>query len=54
MLEEAEKLDGLLALSTNVNDLDAETIIDHYKSRIDIEGGFRTLKSEIQIAPVRH
>ena len=53
-LEEAEKLDGLLALSTNVYDLDAETIIEHYKSRIDIEGGFRTLKSEIQIAPVRH
>ena len=53
-LEEAEKLDGLLALSTNVYDLDAETIIDHYKSRVDIESGFRTLKSEIQIAPVRH
>ena len=53
-LEEAEKLDGLLALSTNVYDLDAETIIDHYKSRADIESGFRTLKSEIQIAPVRH
>ena len=53
-LDEAEKLDGLLALSTNVYDLDAETIIDHYKSRIDIESGFRTLKSEIQIAPVRH
>ena len=53
-LNEAEKLDGLLALSTNVDDLDAETIIDHYKSRIDIERGFRTLKSEIQIAPVRH
>ena len=51
-LDEAEKLDGLLALSTNVNDLDAETIIDHYKSRGDIESGFRTLKSEIQIAPV--
>ena len=53
-LEEAEKLDGLLALSTNVYDLDAETIIDHYKSRVDIESGFRTLKSDIQIAPVRH
>ena len=53
-LEEAEKLDGLLGLSTNVYDLDAETIIDHYKSRVDIESGFRTLKSEIQIAPVRH
>ena len=53
-LEEAEKLDGILALSTNVYDLDAEAIIDHYKSRVDIESGFRTLKSEIQIAPVRH
>ena len=53
VLEEAEKLDGLLAISTNVYDLDAESITNHYKSRVDIECGFRTLKSEIQIAPLR-
>ena len=53
-LTEAEQLDGLLALSTDVDDLDAQEIIDHYKSRIDIESGFKTLKGEIKIAPVRH
>ena len=53
-LEVAVKFNGLLALSTNVYDLDAETNIDHYKNRVDIESGFRTLNSDIQIAPVRH
>ena len=53
-LEKAEKIDGLLALSTNIYDLDAETNIDHYKSQVDIESGFQKLKSDIQIVPVRH
>ena len=53
-LTEAEKLDGLLALSTDVDDMKASEIIDHYESRIDIENGFKTLKGEIKIAPVRH
>ncbi len=53
-LNEAEKLDGLLALSTDVEDMDAAEIIEHYKSRVDIENGFRILKGEIKIAPVRH
>ena len=49
-LKEAEKLDGLLALSKNVDDLSATEIIEHYKSRVDIENGFKVLKGEIKIA----
>ena len=51
-LTEAEQLDGLLALSTDVEDSDAQEIIDHYKSRVDIESGFKTLEGELKTAPV--
>ena len=50
----AVKFNGLLTLSTNGYDLDAETNIDHDKSQVDIESGFPTLNSDIQIVPVRH
>ena len=50
----AELMDGKLILVTNVTDLGAEEIVERYKSLADIERGFRVLKSEIEIGPVRH
>ena len=53
-IERAERLDGKRVLLTNVQDLDAETIVAGYKALADIERGFRVLKSEIEMAPVYH
>lgn len=53
-VERAERLDGKRVLLTNVQDLDAETIVTQYKALADIERGFRVLKSELEIAPVYH
>jgi transposase len=53
-LERAEMMDGKLLLVTNVRDLDADQIVERYKSLADIERGFKVLKSEIEIAPVFH
>lgn len=55
-LAKAELLDGKLVLLTNVptTDIDAQGIVDRYKSLADIERGFRVLKSDIEIAPVYH
>ncbi|HJL17871.1 MAG TPA: IS1634 family transposase, partial [Sandaracinaceae bacterium LLY-WYZ-13_1] len=48
------RLDGKLLLITNVMDQQASTLVERYKSLADIERGFRTLKSELEIAPVHH
>ncbi|WP_421621132.1 IS1634 family transposase [Alkalilimnicola ehrlichii] len=53
-LARAERLDGKLILLTNVEDLDAETVVARYKALADIERGFRVLKRDIEIAPVYH
>jgi transposase len=53
-LRRAQMMDGKLLLVTNVADLSAREIVDRYKSRADIERGFKVLKSEIEIAPVFH
>ena len=53
-LARAELMDGKLLLVTNVPDLSATEIVQHYKALADIERGFRVLKSEIEIAPVYH
>jgi len=53
-LARAERLDGKLILLSNVEELDAETLVSRYKALADIERGFRVLKSEIEIAPVYH
>ncbi len=50
----AERMDGKLILLTNVEDLDAETVVARYKALADIERGFRVLKRDIEIAPVYH
>jgi hypothetical protein len=48
-----ERLDGKLLVVTNT-DAAAEEVIARYKSLADIERGFRTLKSDIEIGPIYH
>jgi transposase len=54
MRDRLERTDGNLVLVSNVADLSAQQIVEHYKSLVDIERGFRMLKSQIEIAPVFH
>ena len=53
-LKLAQMMDGKLLVVTNVKDLEAQTIIERYKSLADIERGFKVLKSELEIGPVYH
>lgn len=48
-----ERLDGKLLVVTNTH-AGAEEVITRYKSLADIERGFRTLKSDIEIGPIYH
>jgi hypothetical protein len=48
-----QRLDGKLLVVTNT-DAPAEDVIARYKSLADIERGFRTLKSDIEIGPMHH
>jgi hypothetical protein len=48
-----ERLDGKLVVVTNT-DAPAAEVIARYKSLADIERGFRTLKSDIEIGPMHH
>jgi len=41
-------------LVTNTQDLTPEQVVGRYKSLADIERGFRVLKSDIEIGPIRH
>ena len=50
----AELFHGKLALLTNAPDLTPAETVTHYKALVDIERGFRVLKSDIEIAPVHH
>lgn len=50
----AENFDGKMSLLTNAWDLTLEEIVEFYRNRNDIEQGFRTVKSELRIAPVFH
>ena len=53
-LNHARLMDGKLLLVTNIPDLKPVEVVARYKSLADIERGFRVLKSEIEIGPVRH
>jgi transposase len=48
-----ERLDGKLLVVTNTDDT-PDAVIERYKSLADIERGFRTLKSDIEIGPIHH
>lgn len=41
-------------LITNTTDATAREVVARYKSLADIERGFRTLKSDLELAPVHH
>jgi transposase len=49
-----ERLDGKLLVVTNVVDDKPAAVIERYKGLADIERGFRTLKSDIEIGPIFH
>jgi hypothetical protein len=55
-ISEAECFDGKLYLLTSLpkDRYPADCVIARYKALADIERGFRTLKSELLIAPVHH
>ena len=53
-LRHAQLIDGKLLLVTNTQDLTPAQVIGRYKSLADIERGFRVLKSDIEIGPIRH
>ena len=48
-----QRLDGKLLVVTNT-DAHAAEVISRYKSLADIERGFRTLKSDVEIGPMYH
>ncbi len=52
-LQYLQRLDGKLLLVTNTEG-DAPEVVSRYKGLADIERGFRSLKSEIEIGPVYH
>ena len=49
-----EKLDGKYLLRTSDDSLSAEDIVLGYKQLWDIERGFRTLKTDLELRPVYH
>jgi transposase len=53
-ITQAALFDGKLVLLTNVPEITPEDTVRKYKELSDIERGFRTLKSDIEIAPVHH
>ena len=50
----ARRLDGVLAVITTERDLPAQQLVEQYKDLQDVERGFRTLKSSIDIRPMYH
>jgi transposase len=52
--DEAQKLDGTYLLRTNCKDLTAETIWKTYVLLTHVESAFRSLKSVLNLRPIRH
>lgn len=53
-IEQSEKYDGYLAISTNNKDLSIDQILDHYRHLYQIEHSFRTFKSHLETRPMFH
>ncbi|MDI6891360.1 MAG: IS1634 family transposase, partial [Thermodesulfovibrionales bacterium] len=49
-----EKIDGVLVLETTEEDLSPSEIVKQYKNLQDVERGFRTLKSSLELRPMYH
>jgi len=52
-IKEAEKYDGLMAISTNTI-LDTTKVLEQYKQLYKIEQSFRTFKSHLEVRPMFH
>lgn len=53
-LQQEERIDGLLVLQTNSQDLKAEDVATGYRTLLEVEDAFREIKSFIRIRPIRH
>lgn len=49
-----EKIDGVLVLETTEEDLSSSEVVKQYKNLQDVERGFRTLKSSLELRPMYH
>jgi len=49
-----EKLDGKYLIRTSDDTLSPEDVVLGYKQLLDIERGFRTLKTDLELRPVYH
>lgn len=49
-----ERIDGVLVLETTEEDLSASEVVKQYKNLHDVERGFRTLKSSLELRPMYH
>jgi transposase len=49
-----DKIDGLLLLETTEFNFSAEDVVKHYKELMEIERGWRCLKSTLELRPVYH
>ncbi len=52
-IEQAEKYDGFIAISTNTT-IDPTSVLDQYKQLYKIEQSFRSFKSHLEIRPMYH
>lgn len=53
-IKQAEKYDGLLAISTNNGTLKTTEVLEQYKQLYKIEHSFRTFKSHLETRPMFH
>jgi hypothetical protein len=53
-IEESKKYDGILAISTNAQNLPLEQVLDHYRNLYRIEHSFRSFKSYLETRPMFH
>lgn len=53
-IKQNQKYDGLLAISTNVKELNVEVVLDNYRHLYLVEHSFRTFKSFLETRPMFH
>jgi len=53
-LAQESRWDGILGVITNVKDLPAEDVLNHYRSLWQIEESFRITKHDLKVRPVYH
>lgn len=53
-IKQDQKYDGILAISTNEENLPVEKILDHYRNLYKIEHAFRSFKTHLETRPMFH